>query len=230
MGGELTITPSAVRLNPTANSDWLNAIHKFVTDAAEQDKRALSDTDPKDRHVLAAAHAAGADLVVSRNIAHFGHADLERMDMSAVYPDLFLASSLSGEGYLLVLERVSSHRSRLSNTPESLHAALGAKHPLLFAAMGDAFPGVPVVSGSGGSPREVFRGVRCLVCGRRLSDPGFVASARDGVVSGLAGSVRTHGAMGVGDVNPPATTATEENAAGACTGRRAARDPQESTI
>jgi len=54
--------------------------------------------------------------------------------------------------------------------------APGDRH-VLMAAMHEAFPDVTPVAAEA-SPREVFRGYRCLVCGRRLTDP---AALRTGV-------------------------------------------------
>lgn len=46
--------------------------------------------DPKDRHVLAAAVRANADLIVTFNLKDFPQSALAPYDISAVHPDVFL--------------------------------------------------------------------------------------------------------------------------------------------
>ena len=51
--------------------------------------------DPKDRHVLAAAVAHCAQLVVTNNLKHFKRADLERVGVRALNADQLLCELLS---------------------------------------------------------------------------------------------------------------------------------------
>ena len=46
---------------------------------------------PNDRHVLAAAVAAKAHMIVTFNLAHFPQAALEPFDLEALHPDRFIA-------------------------------------------------------------------------------------------------------------------------------------------
>jgi len=131
----------------------------------------LADTDVKDRHVLAAAQAAGLHLIVTRNVRHFGRQDLARLEMSVAHPDAFLAAILTKDAYRAALELIAETRRREPKTPEGIHAALGREHPRLAAAMRDVFPGVEPLPGQNEPPAEVFRGVRCMACGKRLSSP-----------------------------------------------------------
>ena len=55
-------------------------------------------------------------------------------------------------------------------SPEEVHRDLGALHPRLFAAMASQFPGVEPKPSLDAPASEVYRGNRCLVCGRPLSD------------------------------------------------------------
>jgi len=50
--------------------------------------------DEKDRHVLAAAVAAGADLIVTNNVRHFLPTDLERVGKRSITPDGLLCELL----------------------------------------------------------------------------------------------------------------------------------------
>ena len=47
---------------------------------------------PKDRHVVAAAIAAQAQLIVTFNLRHFQNVDLAPWNVSAIHPDPFLQS------------------------------------------------------------------------------------------------------------------------------------------
>lgn len=50
--------------------------------------------DPKDRHVLAAAVRAGADVLVTFNLRDFPPTSLAALDIEAVHPDDFLLDQL----------------------------------------------------------------------------------------------------------------------------------------
>ena len=71
----------------------LGAFPEAMLDQADADAiEQQMPNDPKDRHVLAVAVAAGVDLVVTNNIKHFKQADVERVDVRAVTADQFLCS------------------------------------------------------------------------------------------------------------------------------------------
>lgn len=81
----------------------------------------LDDTDAKDKPILSAASLAGASFIVTENVRDFGTRDLSRLQMSAVHPDLFLASRLSIETYRDVLGRLAKARTRQPWTAEDIH-------------------------------------------------------------------------------------------------------------
>jgi predicted nucleic acid-binding protein len=80
---------------------------------------ALELPDPDDRHVLAAAIRAGADVIVTSNVKDFPPDVLAEHGIEAQHPDVFLAylTSLRPEVALGSLERISQ---RLRNPPQSV--------------------------------------------------------------------------------------------------------------
>lgn len=130
----------------------------------------LEDTDAKDRHVVAVAHAAGIGVIVTRNVRHFGRKDLAALSLSAVDPDWFLAVTLTDRVYAATLEDICSARRRDPRTPQSLHGVLASEHPRLFDAMRNVFPGAQSAHAGSRQVAEPFRGVRCIACGVRTHD------------------------------------------------------------
>lgn len=132
----------------------------------------LDDTDAKDRPILSAASLAGASFIVTENIKDFGEQDLARLQMSAVHPDLFLASRLSIQTYRDVLGRLAKGRTREPRTAEGIHRVeTGERLPLLAQRMRAAYtvdPSPPTQR----TPRLTFRGVRCVACGKQPTGAG----------------------------------------------------------
>jgi hypothetical protein len=169
-GGTSRTAPVSVaelRRHP-GSADWAGEV--LVRPATEADMGSLLDTSETDRHILAAAHAAGCKVVVSQNVRDFGRGDLGRLGLSVACPDVFLSATVGGAAYRFALESLAARRSRDPRTPEAIHRALGRSHPRLVTAMAREFPGVSPLSPEN-QPAEVFRGNRCLVCGKTLSDP-----------------------------------------------------------
>jgi predicted nucleic acid-binding protein len=79
---------------------------------------------PKDRHVLAAAVAAGADLLVTRNVKDFPPGACEPHDIDVQPPDDFLCYQweLRSPEYLTMI--LEGWASSLSNPPYTLEALL----------------------------------------------------------------------------------------------------------
>jgi predicted nucleic acid-binding protein len=80
---------------------------------------ALELPDPNDRHVLAAAIRAGADVIVTSNVKDFPAEVLAAYGIEAQHPDVFLAhlTSLRPGVVLGALERISQ---RLRKPPQSV--------------------------------------------------------------------------------------------------------------
>ncbi len=83
----------------------------------------LSLPDPGDRHVLAAAIHAGADVIVTCNLRDFPTETLARFDLEAQHPDDFLVGLLDlAPG--MVCAAVKRQRESLRNPPKTAQELL----------------------------------------------------------------------------------------------------------
>lgn len=124
----------------------------------------MVDTDPKDQPHMAAAHAAGARLIVTENIKDFGCEDLRRLSMSVVTPDVFLSVRLEEQSYTGVLEALAGGRTRDPRTPEAIHGReVASLLPTLAQKFASTYD-VPLAAPARGAIAESFRGVRCVAC------------------------------------------------------------------
>lgn len=130
----------------------------------EAETAGMFDTDLKDSPHLAAAHAAGAHLLITDNIKDFGADDLDRLSMSAVTPDLFLSTRLDEHSYVEVLETLAKGRSREPRTAEGIHGQeVAPRLPLLARTFASSFD-VPRDPPAQNPMTEIFRGCRCVRC------------------------------------------------------------------
>jgi len=74
--------------------------------------------DPDDRHVLAAAIVAGAQMIVSFNLRDFPNDYLARFGIEAVHPDRFIECQMDLY-QARVIEAVKAQRAMLTNPPIS---------------------------------------------------------------------------------------------------------------
>lgn len=74
--------------------------------------------DAKDRHVLAAAIKAGAQVIVTRNISHFPQKILSEFDIEAQHPDDFILYQ-KDENLPAVIEQLRNCRMVLKKPPLS---------------------------------------------------------------------------------------------------------------
>lgn len=75
----------------------LDAMREYFPDALVEGYADLEDTmtcDPKDRHVLAAAVRANADVLVTFNLKDFPPESTAAFDVEAVHPDEFLLDQI----------------------------------------------------------------------------------------------------------------------------------------
>ncbi|KPM51465.1 PIN domain-containing protein [Frankia sp. CcI49] len=79
--------------------------------------------DPDDRHVLAAAIKAGAQVIVTRNLKDFPAADLELWAVEAQSPDAFVLDQLSirGQAVVAAIQQIADSRTK---PPESVDDVL----------------------------------------------------------------------------------------------------------
>ncbi len=93
-------------------------MNEHVPDCLVEDYEALIPTlelpDPDDRHVLAAAIHAGAQIILTFNLSDFPSELLEKFHIEAVHPDTF-ATRLLDENSNSVLEAMRIHRASLKN-------------------------------------------------------------------------------------------------------------------
>ena len=78
----------------------------------------LTLPDANDRHVLAAAIAAGAAVIVTFNLSDFPAATLEADGIEPLHPDVFLCALFDDEPGLF-LQAVRTHRASLHNPPKN---------------------------------------------------------------------------------------------------------------
>ncbi len=124
----------------------------------------MVDTDPKDQPHIAAAHAAGASVIVTENIKDFGVVDLDRLSMSAVTPELFLSVRLEEQGYVGVLETLAEGRTRDPRTPAGIHGReVAPRLPALAEKFESTFD-IQMDPPANGAMAENFRGFRCVLC------------------------------------------------------------------
>lgn len=78
----------------------------------------LTLPDPDDRHVLAAAIRAGAQLIITFNLKDFPATTLDSFGIEAVHPDAFILQQMDlHEG--IVINKVRQHRASLNKPPKT---------------------------------------------------------------------------------------------------------------
>jgi hypothetical protein len=81
--------------------------------------------DEGDRHVLAAAKAVGAEIVVTFNLAHFAEEHTSPHGIEAIHPDEFLQSQLSLDSQV-VLNVLRKQAAAFDSPPWTLRMLLDA--------------------------------------------------------------------------------------------------------
>ena len=103
-----------------------HALDSVVTDY-EDLVPALTLPDPSDRHVLAAAIRAKADVIVTFNIRHFPPDALEKWGIEAQHPDEFVIYQFNlNPGAVCAAARL--HRASLRNPPFSVREYIDLIH------------------------------------------------------------------------------------------------------
>lgn len=118
-------------------------------------------TSKQDRQILADAEAAGARYLVTEDVDDFAESDLTAIGISAVNPDLFLATRLTRTAYAMVINLFVTRQVAPPTTAEEFHRAIARQHPLLFTAHADLYDIKPD-SSKQALPKILFRGPRPL--------------------------------------------------------------------
>ncbi|HVX61856.1 MAG TPA: PIN domain-containing protein [Pirellulales bacterium] len=122
---------NVLKNNPTLSIDRLSRTRKLMNDAVrdclvtgyEELIDSLALPDPDDRHVLAAAIRASADLIVTFNLKDFPAETLAPFCVEAQHPDAFLTGliDVSPDDVFLAVRR---QREGLRNPPKTAHELL----------------------------------------------------------------------------------------------------------
>ncbi len=110
------------------------AVRDCLVTGYEERIESLSLPDPDDRHVLAAAIQAGADVIVTCNLRDFPAEVLARFSIDAQHPDDFLVYLLD-EAPGVVCAAVKRQRESLRNPPRTAEELLATleNHGLIQA-------------------------------------------------------------------------------------------------
>jgi predicted nucleic acid-binding protein len=115
---------TAERLERTRQLMDANVLDSVVT-GYEKLINGIVLPDANDRHVVAAAIRAGADVIVTYNLKHFPDAALAEFGMHAEHPDTFV-SHLFDLDSAVACRAVKQHRARLKNPPVDVAGYLDA--------------------------------------------------------------------------------------------------------
>lgn len=115
-----TVLYDACVLYPAPLRDLMNShVRDCLVTGYETLIHAITLPDPDDRHVLAAAICAGADLIVTFNLRDFPERDLKPYGIEARHPDDFLTSLLDLAS-TIVCAAAKRHRASLKNPPKDV--------------------------------------------------------------------------------------------------------------
>jgi hypothetical protein len=124
-------TRNVLKDNPRLSAERLARTRTLMNEAVrdclvtgyEDLIESLSLPDPDDRHVLAAAIRAGANVIVTRNLTDFPAETLDRFEIEAQHPDDFLIYllDLAQDGVCAILKR---QRESLRNPPKTAEELL----------------------------------------------------------------------------------------------------------
>ena len=112
----------------------VTAIHEEFSDTFVTGYEPLIDSmtnDAGDRHILAAAVASGADVIVTHNLRHFRDEDLYPYNVEAWSPDRFLCDllGLHPATMMRIMREQASDLRRVPRSPEYVLAKLATDAP-----------------------------------------------------------------------------------------------------
>ena len=129
-------------------------------------------TTGADRQILADAAAADAAFLITTDVDDFGEVDLVTAKIAAVNPDLFMALRFTDAAYQRALSQLVASLTHPPKSLTEMHALIGRKHPRLHERFADLYGETALAAKSESEPRVLYRGARCLICGRPVSDAG----------------------------------------------------------
>lgn len=141
-------------------------LHRDVGPRGHNPER-FSGTSISDRQVLSDIEAAGAGFLVTADVDDFAEIDLMSLKISAVNPDLFMATRFPLHACMHALKQLVSNMRNPSRGIDEMHSMVAKQHPRLFARHADVFLVPPAQSGHS-EPAVLFRGARCIKCGALL--------------------------------------------------------------
>ena len=123
------------RRNPGLDPAKLVRVRELMTDAVadclvtgyEPLIDSLKLPDPDDRHVLAAAVKASAQVIVTANLKHFPASELSAWNVEAKSPDDFVLDQITIDGRVVFscVEQIANTRQRAPRTVPDVLAELG---------------------------------------------------------------------------------------------------------
>lgn len=122
-----------------------------------------------DRQILADTIAAEAAFLITTDVDDFAEADLVSEKVAAVNPDLFMVSRFTEAAYRRALTQLVASLTHPPKTLAQMHAMIGRKHPRLFERFAYHFPGTATETMSEQEPSDLYRGARCIICGRTVT-------------------------------------------------------------
>ncbi len=133
-------------------------------------------TKGADRQILADAIAAEAAFLITTDVDDFAEADLVSEKVAAVNPDLFMASRFTAEAYQRALMQLVTSLRNPPKTVAQMHALIGRRHPRLHQRFTALYPDAAQDTPPDQAPRVLYRGARCVICGRTVKGPGRLTS------------------------------------------------------
>lgn len=135
-------------------------------------------TKGADRQILADATAAEAAFLITTDVDDFDQVDLVSEKIAAVNPDLFMASRFTEAAYQRALAQLVASLTHPPKSLAEMHALIGRKHPRLHARFAHLHAGAAIEAAADQEPRILFRGARCVICGRTVKRPESLATGR----------------------------------------------------
>jgi len=137
------------RTSPDQAARFCAAMDRAFPEAVVEPPAGLADhlgCDPGDRHVLAAAIAAKAEVIVTLNVRHFPDQALRPLGMEAVTPDQFLCHlfDLDPEAIHACLETVAARQRNPARTAEVLLQILSRQAPTFASRCREFQPNRPL--------------------------------------------------------------------------------------